>query len=275
MSQFRWNDNTSGFVQVAGKNIEIACYGPNPNQAPTIVMLHEGLGCVQLWRDFPQKVSEATGFGVFVYSRTGYGQSDLASLPRPLNYMTIEATEVLPKVLNAFGFERGILLGHSDGATIAAIYGGSVADRRVRGLILIAPHFFAEEFGLREIERAKEVFETSNLKDKMSKYHRDPANTFRGWNDAWLHPDFKKWDVSDVIDHTRIPVLAIQGEDDQYGTLAQINEIEDRISAPFEKVILPDCRHSPHIDQPDRTLAAIAGFTAHLEGFESETVRIA
>ena len=273
--QFRWNDNTSGFVQVAGKSIEFTCYGPAPKQAPTIVMLHEGLGCVQLWRDFPKKISEATRFGVFVYSRTGYGQSDLASLPRPLDYMTIEATEILPRILNAFGFERGILLGHSDGATIAAIYGGSVVDRRVRGLILIAPHFFAEDFGLREIERAKEVFKTSDLQDKMLKYHRSAENTFRGWNDAWLHPDFKMWDVSDVIDHTRIPVLAIQGVDDQYGTLAQIDEIEDRITAPFEKVILPDCRHSPHIDQPDQTLAAIAEFAAHLEGFESETVRIA
>ena len=260
--------------RLAARSIEYACYGPQPIQNTTIVMLHEGLGCVRLWRDFPRRVSDATGFGVFAYSRAGYGQSDLASLPRPLNYMTLEATEVLPDILDSIGLVRGILLGHSDGATIAAIYAGSVSDLRVRGLVLIAPHFFTEEVGLAEIARAKKAFETSDLESKMAKYHRNPDHTLRGWNEAWLHPDFKKWNVSDVIDHLRIPVLAIQGEDDQYGTLAQISEIEDRINSPFEKLILPACGHSPHLSQPEKTLAAITEFTVRIERFEKEHVAI-
>lgn len=275
MSHIDWVDGASGFVQIGGQSIEYVCYGPQPIQNTTIVMLHEGLGCVRLWRDFPRRVSDATGFGVFAYSRAGYGQSSLDSLPRPLNYMTLEATDVLPDILDAIGLVRGILLGHSDGATIAAIHAGSVSDLRIRGLVLIAPHFFTEEMGLVEIARAKEAFETTDLKSKMAKYHRNPDHTFRGWNDAWLHPDFKKWDVSDVIDHLRIPVLVIQGEGDQYGTLAQINEMEDRVNSPFEKKILSNCRHSPHNDQPDMTLAAITEFTARLERFESESVEVA
>ena len=274
MTRITWADGASGFVQADGCSLEYACYGPEPQSAPTIVMLHEGLGCVRLWREFPKFVSESTGFGVFAYSRAGYGQSDSVSLPRSVDYMTREAQDVLPDVLNSIGLMRGILLGHSDGATISAIYAGSVSDLRIRGLILIAPHFFAEEAGLLEIARVGRNFGISDMKLKMAKYHRNPEAAFRGWNDVWLHPDFKRWNVSDVIDHLRIPVLAIQGEDDQYGTLAQISEIEDRINSPFEKLILPKCGHSPHINQPEMTLAAITEFAIRLEDFEKESVNI-
>ncbi len=272
MTRIDWDDGATGFVQADGRSLEYACYGPDPKSAPTFVMLHEGLGCVRLWRDFPKMVSQSTGFSVFTYSRAGYGQSDSVKLPRPLDYMTKEAQDVLPDVLNSIGLRQGILLGHSDGATISAIYAGSVSDLRIRGLILIAPHFFVEEVGLVEIVRAKEMFETSDVKLKMAKYHRNPEVAFRGWNDAWLHPDFRTWNVSDVIDHLRIPVLAIQGEDDQYGTLAQISEIEDRINSPFEKLILSECAHSPHLNQPAKTLAAITEFSMRLEKFERELV---
>ncbi len=272
MTRIAWADGATGFVQADGRSLEYACYGPDPKSAPTFVMLHEGLGCVRLWRDFPKMVSQSTGFGVFTYSRAGYGQSDAVTLPRPLDYMTKEAQDVLPDVLNSIGLRHGILLGHSDGATISAIYAGSVSDLRIRGLILIAPHFFAEEVGLVEIAQAKEMFETSDMKFKMEKYHRNPEVAFRGWNDAWLHPDFRRWNVSDVIDHLRIPVLAIQGEDDQYGTLAQISEIENRINSPCEKLILPECTHSPHLNQPAKTIAAITEFSIRLEKFESELV---
>jgi pimeloyl-ACP methyl ester carboxylesterase len=213
--------------------------------------------------------------GVFVYSRAGYGQSDQADLPRPLDYMTREAVEVLPEVLQAIGFQRGILMGHSDGATIAAIYAGSVVDHRVRGLILIAPHFFTEEMGLAEIEKARMAYVTSELKGRMAKYHRDPDKTFFGWNDAWLNPDFNEWNVADVIDYLRIPTLAIQGAKDQYGTLAQIHEVEARSYAPVECVILPETHHAPHLEAPDETLAAVVEFAERLERIEAVLVKTA
>jgi pimeloyl-ACP methyl ester carboxylesterase len=183
--------------------------------------------------------------------------------------MTREAVEVLPEVLDAVGFRRGILMGHSDGATIAAIHAGSVADHRVRGLVLIAPHFFTEPEGLSEIARARIAFETGDLRARMARYHRDPDNAFRGWNDAWLDPGFAHWNVAEAIDYIRVPVLAIQGVGDQYGTLAQIAEIETRCYAPVETLILEDCRHAPFRDRPDAVLAAVAEFAARLERIDA------
>jgi pimeloyl-ACP methyl ester carboxylesterase len=237
-------------------------------------MLHEGLGCVALWRDFPRRLAEATCLGVFAYSRAGYGHSDSVELPRPLDYMTREARETLPGVLDAIGYQRGILLGHSDGASIAAIYAGAIEDFRVRGLVLIAPHFFTEESGLAAIASARSAFEAGDLRPKLAKYHRDVDNAFRGWNDAWLDPGFKSWNIADVIDYWRIPVLAIQGADDPYGTLAQIREIENRAYSPVDVEILKGCKHSPHTEQPEATLAAIADFCARLIRIEQTEVEI-
>ena len=270
MNLFDWKDGASGFVQAGGKQLECASWGPSPSDAPTLVLLHEGLGCVALWRDFPDKLAASTGFGVFAYSRAGYGQSDLAELPRPVDYMTREAKGVLHDVLDAAGIRKCILIGHSDGATIAAEYVGNVFDARVRGLVLMAPHFFAEQEGLSEIKKVKELFATTDLKQKMAKYHRDPEVAFRGWNDGWLNPLFADWDVSDVIDQFRIPVLGIQGVDDQYGTLAQINIIEERSYAPVELAVLEDCGHSPFLEQPDITLAQITRFVQRIEAFEAD-----
>lgn len=258
-----------GTLIADGKSLEYACFGPPPSDAPTLVLLHEGLGCIALWRDFPAALAATTGMSVFVYSRAGYGRSDLADLPRPLDYMTIEATDVLGPVLDAIGLRRAILVGHSDGATIAAIYAGSVADYRVRGLVLMAPHFFAEDMGLAAIAEAKDAFDTGNLRAGLAKYHNDPDNAFRGWNDSWLHPDFKDWNVADVIDHLRVPTLAIQGRDDQYGTLAQIAEIETRAYAPVEKLILDNSRHAPFLDQADAVTEAIAAFCTRLVHIEA------
>lgn len=261
-----------GRLQTAGKELEYACWGPAPSDALTLVLLHEGLGCTALWRDFPQQLAEATGLGVFAYSRAGYGGSDPADLPRPLDYMTREATEVLPEVLDAAGIRRAVLVGHSDGATIAAIYGGSVQDHRVRGLALMAPHFFTEDMGLTEIAAAKVAYETTNLRDRMAKYHANPDNAFRGWNDSWLHPDFKAWNVSEVLDYIRVPILAIQGRQDQYGTLAQIEEIENRSYAPVDTLLLDDCRHAPFLEQPEAVLAGLTDFCARLEQIEAAPV---
>jgi len=272
VSAVTWSDGATGHIDIGRRTLEYACYGPAPADAPTIVMLHEGLGSVGLWRDFPQRVAAATGHGIFVYSRAGHGASDPDDLPRPLDHATRQAVDVLPLVLDKIGLQKGILLGHSDGATISAIYSGSVIDHRFRGLILMAPHFFTEPIGLAAIADAKTAYQSGNLRARMAKHHRDPDNCFWGWNDVWLHPDFTDWNVADVIDYLRIPVLAIQGKQDQYGTLAQIHEIENRIYSPLETVILDDCRHSPHIDQPEQTLAAIVDFTARLHRIESEIV---
>lgn len=266
----KWS--AEGTLKAGGKNLEYRCSGPAPDQAMTIVLLHEGLGCAALWRDFTEKLAQATGMGVVTYSRAGYGGSDPAYLPRPLTYMTHEAMDVLPQVLDAVGVDRCILIGHSDGATIAAIYAGSIEDFRVRGLALMAPHFFTEEMGLAEIAKARDAFATGDLAERMGKYHCDPEATFRGWNDVWLDPGFKDWNVAEVIDYLRIPTLAIQGREDQYGTLAQIAEIEDRSYAPVETLVLDDCRHAPHVDQPQAVLDAVAEFAARLERIEAAVV---
>ena len=269
MTDFNWAKEPTDHLNIQGKKLEYACYGPAPGEASTIIMLHEGLGCVELWRDFPQKLSDATGCGVFVFSRAGYGQSDPTGLPRPVTYMTDEAVNILPQVLDVIGFKTGLLLGHSDGATIVAIYGGSIVDHRVRSLILIAPHFFTEPSGLATIKDVKSSYETGDLKQRLSKYHKDVDNAFYGWNDIWLHSEFKDWDVSDVIDYWRIPVLVFQGNQDPYGTNAQITEIETRIYSPLELVMLDDCFHLPQFEKPSETLGAITEFMNRLKIIEA------
>ncbi|MDH3668882.1 MAG: alpha/beta hydrolase [Paracoccaceae bacterium] len=269
-----WQDGGEFWLEISGQRLEGICFGPAPDAAPTIVMLHEGLGCVALWRDFPERLAKATGYGIFAWSRAGYGQSDRTALPRPLDYMTREAIEALPQVLDQIGFRRGILLGHSDGASIAAIYAGGVQDHRIRGLMLIAPHFFTEPSGLAAIAEARDAFEAGDLRARMAKYHRDPENAFWGWNDAWLDPGFADWNIADAIDYWRVPVLAIQGTEDRYGTRAQIAEIESRIYAPLDVALIEGCGHSPHAEAPDRTLAEVADFTKRLNRIEGAAVAL-
>src|SRR6516162_4810506 len=187
----------SGFIRIGTADLEYRMIGPQPLEAPTIVMLHEGLGSAALWGDFPDRLQAATSAGIFVYSRAGYGASTSVPLPRPLDYMSIEALEVLPVLLDRIGFRRGLLLGHSDGASIAAIYAGGKADHRVRGVVMIAPHFIVEDMGLAAIAQVREAYETAGLKTKLARWHRDVDNAFYGWNDAWLDPEFRCWDISD------------------------------------------------------------------------------
>ena len=266
MRAFPWADGVTGAIVADGKKLEAAAYGPAPDAAPTVVMLHEGLGCVALWRNFPAKLAAATGFGVFVYSRAGYGRSDPVELPRSLDYMTREARFSLPQVLDAIGFRRGILLGHSDGASIAAIYAGEHSDERVKGLVLMAPHVFAEAPGLASIAEAKRAYESDNLRAKLARYHRHVDSAFLGWNGAWLDPGFKAWNIEDFVDRWRVPSLLIQGADDQYGTIAQIRAIEKRTSAPVASLVLDGCRHAPHLEQPDATFDAVAKFCNEIFG---------
>jgi len=257
-----------GRLMAGGKSLEWATTGPAPGEAPALVLLHEGLGCVALWRDFPQRLHEATGLSVFAFSRAGYGQSDPVALPRSLDYMTREATGVLGEVLDQLGAVSFILLGHSDGATIAAEYAGRVEDHRVRGLVLIAPHFFGEPGGLASIAAIAASY-PGDLRPRLAKYHRAPDVAFLGWSGAWLDPANRGWDVSEVIDYFRVPVLAIQGLDDEYGTPAQVEEIERRSYAPVEMLLLEGCGHAPQFERPDEVLAAVAAFTGRLLRIEA------
>jgi pimeloyl-ACP methyl ester carboxylesterase len=192
-----------------------------------------------------------------------------------LDYQTREAMDVVGPVLDAVGVQRVVLMGHSDGATMSTIYAGSVSDMRVRALILMAPHFFMEDMGLDAIRASKTAYEQGDLKTKMAKYHDDPDAAFYGWHDAWIDPGNANWNVADCIDHLRIPVLAIQGRDDAYGTLDQIAEIEERIYSPVETLILDDCGHSPHLEKPEETLSAVVDFCATLERLENAAVVVA
>lgn len=253
-----------GYLHAGGRRLEYACHGPAPGDAPTLVMLHEGLGCVALWRDVPARLASATGWGVLVYSRQGYGASDPALLPLPIDYMTREAVDVLPEVLDAIGLREGALLGHSDGASIAAIHAGRVRDARVRGVGLIAPHFFTEATGLAAIETARRDYERGDLRARLAKYHADVDCAFRGWSDAWLDPGFRGWNIVDVLDTIAVPVLAVQGDADPYGTLAQIDVIDRRCLAPVTRLILPGCGHAPHLEAAGQVLPAVAGFLEQL-----------
>jgi pimeloyl-ACP methyl ester carboxylesterase len=254
----------NGFLELTPLRLEYRMIGPRPDAAPTIVMLHEGLGSVALWGDFPDKIAAATGAGVFAYSRAGYGQSTGVKLPRTTAFMEEEACEVLPRVLDAIGFRRGFLLGHSDGGSIAAIYAGSVQDHRVRGLVLIAPHFFAEEMGLAEIRRARKSFETGALRERLKSWHADVDTAFHSWNEPWLHPDFEKWDITEALSYIRVPILIVQGENDQYGTLRQIEIARRECFCPVEAVVLPGIRHIPYREAPGLTLDAVAEFIGRL-----------
>lgn len=241
--------------------METAWWGASPHEAPVILLLHEGLGCVALWRDFPASLADTTGCGVFAYSRLGYGDSDGITLPRPLTYMQDEAREVLPQVLEAIAADRVLLLGHSDGGSIAAAYAGSHQDRRVAGLVLLAPHFFVEEASLRAIEEARRRWEEGDLRSRLARHHRDPDAAFLGWNRAWLDPGFPRaFDLQPEIAHIRVPVLIVQGETDPYGTVEQVRFLEREAYCPVETLLLPSIGHAPHLEAPERVLPAIADF---------------
>ena len=253
-----------GHLSIGGASLEYRMIGPRPDAAPVIVMLHEGLGAVTTWGDFPARLSEQTGAGVFVYSRAGYGKSSTIALPRPLDYMQREATEVLPQLLDAIGFRRGILLGHSDGATIAAYYAGSVQDHRVRGLVLIAPHFFMEDSNIAAIRKTVEAYKTTDLRARLARHHADVDAAFRGWSGAWLDPAFEKFDTTDALAYIRVPVLVLQGAADPYGTLAQVRVLEEECYCPVEAVVLDGTGHAPHREEPAEILPKITEFVAHI-----------
>jgi pimeloyl-ACP methyl ester carboxylesterase len=292
----------SGTLAVREGTLETAWWGPGPGEAPTLVLLHEGLGCVELWRDVPERLAAATGWGVFAYSRFGYGRSDLTTLPRPMAYMQQEAVTILPQVLHAAGIEQAVLVGHSDGGSIAAVYAGigamagegrpptsddiaagkGMVDRatpgrdttepahgrgrlpHLIGLITVAAHFFVEEVNLASIRQIREAYETGDLRDRMARYHRDVDVAFRGWNDAWLDPRFRDFDITGFLPGIRVPSLGLQGSDDPYGTDEQLRAFRANVSAPIEIELIPGARHAPHLEAKEHTLAVINRFISRL-----------
>jgi len=308
-------------LDVTGGPLEAAWWGPGPDEAPTLVLLHEGLGSVELWRDVPERLADATGWGVFAYSRFGYGRSAPVTLPRPLTYMHHEAQVVLPEVLQAAGIRRCVLIGHSDGGSIAAIYAGSAGSAspassvscvspvswpalgrpstsspvsappvvygrhkaghdtgdagdagcpsthpgpRILALITIAAHFFVEDLNIASIERIRTEYEAGPLREKLARYHNDVDGAFHGWNGAWLDPEFRNFDITGFLPNIRVPILALQGADDPYGTDEQLHVLQANVRAPIEAVLIPGAKHAPHLEARDATLAAITGFIADI-----------
>jgi pimeloyl-ACP methyl ester carboxylesterase len=225
------------------------------------VFLHEGLGSLDLWRSFPDDLRLATGEpAMVVYSRHGYGRSDPVPEPRAVTYMHDEADDVLPALLAHLGWQRPLLVGHSDGASIALLYAG--AGHPVAGLALLAPHVFVEACSIDGIAAARDDYERTDLPSRMARHHVDAGATFRGWNDVWLSDAFRSWDITDRLAAVTAPVLLVQGTEDRYGSLAQLDAIERGVSGPVTRLVLPGVGHAPHLEAPAETLAAVTAFVS-------------
>ena len=258
MESYRNLHAQRGEVAVDGKRLETLWINPEHTDRPTIVMLHEGLGSIALWKHFPQRLAERTGCRVLVYSRYGHGGSDKLLEKRPVTFMHHEGEVVLPELLDMLGIERPILLGHSDGGSISLIFAGKYPERP-QALILEAPHVFVEDLSIASIAQAKVNYQTADFPQKLGRYHAHVDATFGGWNDIWLDPEFRAWNIEEYLPAIRCPILCIQGEEDEYGTIAQVKAIQARVPGT-EILMLPNCKHSPHRDQPDATLERMAEF---------------
>jgi len=251
------------FLNAAGRSLSYEWIEGDARR-PALVLLHEGLGSIRQWRDFPARLAAATGCRALLYDRYGHGQSEvLQEERRTVGFMHSEALKALPDLLNRAGAKNPILVGHSDGASIALIHAG--AGHAARGVIAMAPHVFIEPVCLQSIQAAREAFEKTDLKEKLGRYHRDAGKTFYGWADVWLDPEFKGWDIRDqYLPGVRCPVLAIQGRDDEYGTMAQLDEIARRVGGPCELLKLDHCGHSPFRDQPEVVIGKVSDFIRNL-----------
>ncbi len=252
----------SQIVEVAGQSLECARIGADV-PGPTLVFLHEGLGSVSMWKDFPARVAAATALPALIYSRIGYGRSTSLASARAQSYMHDEALATLPALLDSLGIHNPILVGHSDGASIALIHAGARI-RPVRALVALAPHVFVEELSIAGIGHARRAYENHDLRVRLSRHHNDVEGAFRGWNDIWLSRAFRHWNIESCLPGIECPLLLIQGHDDEYGTMAQLDAIERNVSGRVERTELADCGHSPHRDQPQATLASISHFISAL-----------
>ena len=253
-----------GEVLVDGKRLETLAIEPDRSDRPVTVLLHEGLGSIAMWKQFPQQLAERTGCRVLAYSRYGHGGSDKLMESRPVSFMHHEGEVVLPELLDKLGIVQPILLGHSDGGSIALIFAGRYPERP-QALILEAPHVFVEDLSVASITQAKVNYQTTNLREKLARYHAHVDATFWGWNHIWLDPAFRSWNIEEYLPAIRCPVLCIQGEQDEYGTIAQVQAVQARVPG-CEVLMLPNCKHSPHRDHPELTLARIGDFVARVAG---------
>ena len=251
----------AGFVTVAGRQLEYAWHG-GAGARPPVVMLHEGLGSVSMWRDFPALLSEASGREVLVYSRYGHGRSAPLEMPRTPQYLHEEALVALPELLDRLDVACPVLFGHSDGASIALIH-AATAGRPVAGVIALAPHVKVEDLSVASIRKARESYLSGDTRERLARHHEHVDAMFWGWNDIWLADAFRSWNIEALLPQIACPILAIQGTDDEYGTLEQVESIAR--SAPRAQVLaLTGCRHSPHRDQPEAVLRAAAEFMGSL-----------
>lgn len=241
---------------MAGRRLEYVIKN-REGAEPALVFLHEGLGSIELWRSFPDDVVAATGHKGVVYSRSGHGWSEAPPGPRPVDFFDREALEVLPPLLDSLDISSPILVGHSDGASIALVH---AAHHPVTALVLLAPHVFVEEYGLVKIREMGREPQRSELIAKLGKYHRDPAATFFAWHDVWLHPEFQSWNIESLLSRIDCPILLVQGLDDDYGTIAHVDMIEQRASGPVQRLELENCGHSPHLSRPEETRRATVEF---------------
>ncbi|CAB3846061.1 alpha/beta hydrolase [Achromobacter mucicolens] len=265
------SDTVFAGVHARGRDLRLECrwIAPERTDAPLIVFLHEGLGSVSMWKDWPVQVCEAAGCRGLVYSRYGYGRS--TARPQddawPVDFMHREAHDVLPALLEVLGVnarrDKPVLFGHSDGGSIALLYAARYPDA-VAGVIAAAPHILVEDVSLTSIAAARRAYLESDLRARLGRHHQDVDSAFWGWNDIWLNPEFRAWNIEDDLSRITCPVLAIQGTGDEYGTLAQVHGIRRR--APQTELLeIPDCGHSPHRDQPATVVQAVARFVGALE----------
>jgi pimeloyl-ACP methyl ester carboxylesterase len=254
-----------GFYTIDGTNLEYELLIPSPDSTTTLIFLHEGLGCLAMWRDFPRRVAAATGCRALTYSRAGYGGSTPCTLPRPLTFMHDEGLKVLPQILATSAVQRAVLVGHSDGASIALINAGGAADQRIVGLVLMAPHVFVEELTIQSIRAAAAAYQTTDLRTRLARYHGDQVDsTFFGWTGVWLDQGFRTWNLEALLPRIEVPVLLIQGEEDDYGTLRQLERIQAKLPRGADQLLLPGCGHAPYRERPEATLQAIVGFLAKI-----------
>lgn len=242
-------------LHIAGGEVE---YEAVAGGQPTLVFLHEGLGSMRLWRDFPHRLCQMTGAGGIVWSRHGYGGSEVVVTKREPGYMHHEALVVLPELLERLGLDDVVLVGHSDGASIALIFAGgsAVARRAVRGVIAIAPHVFVEAPTVESIAAARVRYESGDLRHRLARHHDDVDAAFYGWNDIWLSPPFRHWSIEEYLPAISCPILLVQAEDDPYGTTEQVDRIERQAGGPVSSLMLGHGGHAPHAAQSGRVLAA-------------------
>jgi pimeloyl-ACP methyl ester carboxylesterase len=246
-------------MNVAGRTLEVVAQPPREAGLPTLVFLHEGLGSMALWRAFPQKVAESTGCGSLVYSRYGNGFSEVLQEPRAPAYMHDEALITLPQLLERFEIERPILIGHSDGASIALIYAAAFP-QNVRGLVVEAPHVIVEDVSVTSIAAIGDAYKTTTLRERMERYHADVDATFYGWNTIWRSREFRDWSIVDRLDAVVAPVLAIQGMNDEYGTLEQLELLARHVRGPVDRLVLARCGHAPHRDRAALVESAVVAW---------------